>query len=92
MALHSVGSGKLMPHRTFVLDLAEDVAARRANARDRGDSDRIGGRDSAYHHAVMTKFRQYAKDEPERVKLIDASQPPADVTADLLQNLTDLIG
>lgn len=91
MALHHVGSESLMPHRTFILDLPEALAARRANARDRGDSDRIGGRDSDYHRSVMTKFRQYADEEPDRVKLIDASQSPEDVTANLLQNLTDLI-
>ena len=92
MTLHLVGSERLMPHRTFVLDLPEEIAARRANARDRGDSDRIGGRDSHYHHAVMAKFRQYADQEPERVKLIDASRSPTEVTANLLQNLADLIG
>jgi dTMP kinase len=92
MALHSVGSENLMPDRTFILDLPEEVAARRADARDRGDSDRIGGRDSDYHRSVMAKFRQYADEEPDRVKLVDASQSPEDVTANLLQNLTDLIG
>ncbi|WP_108810002.1 dTMP kinase [Sphingorhabdus sp. Alg231-15] len=91
MALHHVGSESLMPHRTFILDLPEEVAARRADARDRGDSDRIGGRNSAYHRSVMAKFRQYADEEPDRVTLVDASQSPEDVTAKLLQNLTDLI-
>ncbi len=91
MALHQVGSESLMPHRTFILDLPEEVAARRADARDRGDSDRIGGRDSDYHRAVMAKFRQYADEEPGRVTLVDASQSPEDVTAKLLQNLTDMI-
>jgi len=92
MTLHKVGSNALMPHRTFVLDLPEEVAARRAKARDRGDSDRIGGRDSDYHRAVMAKFRQFSQQEPDRVKLIDASLSPTDITANLLQNLTDLIG
>lgn len=92
MTLHHVGSESLMPTRTFVLDLPDEAAARRADARDCGKSDRIGGRDSDYHRAVMAKFRQYAVEEPDRVKLIDSSQSPADVTAKLLQNLTDLIG
>ena len=92
MALHHVGSEGLMPHRTFILDLPEDVAARRAEARDRGDSDRIGGRDSDYHRSVMAKFRQYADEEPDRVRLVDASQSPEDVTANLMHNLSDLIG
>ncbi|MEH6756647.1 MAG: dTMP kinase [Parasphingorhabdus sp.] len=91
MALHHVGSQNLMPDRTFILDLPENIAARRAEARDRGDSDRIGGRGRDYHHAVMTKFRHYADEEPDRVKLIDAAQSPEDVTQNLLRNLSDLM-
>ena len=92
LALHKIGSENLLPDRTFVLDLPEDIASRRAEARDRGDSDRIGGRDADYHHAVMTNFRSYAEDEPERVRLIDASGPPEEITEQLLRNLSDLLG
>ena len=91
MTLHKVGSGGLMPDRTFVLDLPEAVAAKRAEARDRGDSDRIGGRDSAYHQSVMQRFRQFAADEPDRVQLIDASQTVETITETLLHNLGDMM-
>lgn len=91
MTLHSVGSGALMPDRTFVLDLPEAVAAQRAEARDRGDSDRIGGRNSDYHQAVMERFRQFAADEPDRIRLIDASRPVESITELLLDNLGDMM-
>tara|TARA_R100001244_G_scaffold44182_1_gene39688 strand:+ start:12062 stop:12691 length:630 start_codon:yes stop_codon:yes gene_type:complete len=91
MELHQVGSNYLMPDRTFILDLHEAVAAKRAAARDRGDSDRIGGRDSDYHQAVMANFRQFAADEPNRIRLVDASQDAESITAMLLQNLVDLM-
>lgn len=91
MDLHRVGSNNLMPDRTFILDLPEGVASRRAAARDRGDSDRIGGRDSAYHQAVMANLRQFSADEPERVRLVDASQAVEVITVTLLQNLGDLM-
>lgn len=87
MELHRIGSQNLMPDRTYVLDLPESVAAKRAEARDRGNSDRIGGRDSEYHHAVMTNFRTYAEYEPDRVRLIDASNSPEKVTADIFQDM-----
>ena len=45
LELHRLGSENLQPDLTFVLDLPEEVATKRAEARDRGDSDRIGGRD-----------------------------------------------
>lgn len=91
MALHRIGSNALMPDRTFVLDLPEAVAARRAEARDRGDSDRIGGRNSDYHRAVMERFRQFAQDDPDRIKLVDASQAAELITGLLLENLGDMM-
>jgi dTMP kinase len=91
MELHKVGSNGLMPDRTFILDLPEAVASRRAVARDRGGSDRIGGRDSNYHQAVMANFRMFAAAEPERVRLVDASQSMEVITDMLLQNLGDLM-
>jgi len=91
MELHRVGSNRLMPDRTFILDLPEAVASKRAAARDRGGSDRIGGRDSAYHQAVMANFRQFAADEPERIRIVDAAQSVESITATLVQNLGDLM-
>lgn len=89
--LHRVGSGNLMPDRTFILDVPEEVSAKRAAARDRGGSDRIGRRDSKYHRAVMENFRGFAAAEPERIRLIDASQTPNIVTASLVESLSDLM-
>ena len=91
MALHKLGSNDLMPDRTFILDLPEEVASRRASARDRGDSDRIGSRNSDYHQAVMANFRQFAANEPNRIRLIDASLSAEHITAILLENLGDLM-
>ncbi|MEM8918904.1 MAG: dTMP kinase [Pseudomonadota bacterium] len=91
MTLHNIGSNGLLPDRTFVLDIPEEVASRRAHARDRGQSDRIGGRDANYHRHVMNNFRQYAADEPDRVRLIDASGLPEAVTGSILENLNDLL-
>ena len=91
MALHKLGSNGLMPDRTFILDLPEEVASRRASARDRGDSDRIGSRNSDYHQAVMANFRQFAANEPDRIRLIDASLSAEHTTAILLDNLGDLM-
>lgn len=91
LTLHKLGSNGLMPDRTFVLDLPEDIALRRAHARDRGDHDRIGGRDSDYHQKVMANFRKFAADEPDRVYLVDGSQSADDVTGKLMQNLSNWV-
>jgi dTMP kinase len=91
MDLHRIGSNNLMPDRTFILDLPEAVASKRAESRDRGDSDRIGGRDSDYHQAVMANFRQFAADEPGRIRLVDAAQAAEAITENLMQSLGDLM-
>jgi dTMP kinase len=88
-ALHVFGSGDFLPDRTLVLLL--DGGVRRARERDGGDADRIGGRSSAYHAKVDAGFRTIAREEPERVRLVDASGSPDQVTARLLQAIADLL-
>ena len=87
--INSFGIGEWFPDRTLVLML--DEAAERARARDAGGSDRIGGRASDYHQNVEAAFRIVAAEEPERVRLIDASGSPEQVTQRLLDAIADLL-
>ena len=77
------------PDRTLILLLEE--GGDRARARDSDGSDRIGGRGADYHHKVELAFRMIAAEEPERVRLIDASGTPEDVTQRLLDAVADLL-
>ena len=88
--LHQVGSGGLLPDRTLLLALPAEEAARRAEVRDRGGSDRIGGRDAAYHARVAENFATLAEAEPGRFRLIDALGDADMVTARLVTALGDL--
>lgn len=87
--VNGFGIGEWFPDRTLVLVAAE--GSERAKARDGETSDRIGRRSAAYHKAVEDGFRTVAKEEPDRVRLIDASGTPDDVTARLLAALADLL-
>ena len=87
--INNFGIGDCYPDRTLVLALAQGGA--RARARDNEDSDRIGGRPENYHQKVDLAFRQLASEEPERVRIIDASGSPDDVTRRLLDALQDLL-
>ena len=91
MELHRIGSGGFLPHRTLVLDLNDAEAADRANARDNGRSDRIGGRDAAFHANVRRAFHQFASAEPDRIRPIDATGTADAVTARVLAAITDLL-
>jgi dTMP kinase len=87
--INAFALGKTFPDRTLVL--LSDEGEARAHSRDGGASDRIGGRSHDYHHKVGTAFRLIAAEEPERVRLIDASGSPHEVTERLLGELADLL-
>jgi dTMP kinase len=87
--INAFGINEWFPDRTLVLALAEGGA--RARARDNEVSDRIGGRPENYHQKVDLAFRQIAAEEPERVRIIDASGLPGEVTQRLLEAIEDLL-
>ena len=86
--INAFGIGETFPDRTLLMLHPE--GAERARARDGDAPDRIGGRPGEYHQAVEDSFRAIAKAEPARVRLIDASGSPQEVTARLLAALEDL--
>jgi dTMP kinase len=88
-AINGFGIGEWFPDRTLVLILTDGVD--RASARDGEASDRIGRRPRAYHEAVEAAFKTIAAQEPDRVRLIDASGSPDQVTGRLLAALEDLL-
>ena len=88
-AINAFAIGEDFPDRTLVLALAEGGA--RARARDNEESDRIGGRPEGYHQKVDLAFRLIAAEEPERVRIVDASGSPSEVTQRLLAALQDLL-
>jgi dTMP kinase len=88
-AINAFGIGEDFPDRTLVLTL--DEGGERARARDTDGSDRIGGRPDEYHRKVVAAFHIIAAEEPDRVKLVDASGSPEQVTQRLLDALQDLL-
>jgi dTMP kinase len=88
-AINAFGINEWFPDRTLVLALAEGGA--RARARDDEDSDRIGGRPEGYHQKVDLAFRLIAAEDAERVRIVDASGTPEQVTQRLLGEIADLL-
>lgn len=88
-AINAFGIDGWFPDRTLLLLHPE--GADRAKARDGDACDRIGGRPASYHQGVEAAFRAIAVAEPERVRPIDASGSPDQVTARLLAALDDLL-
>ena len=88
-AIDAFGIGDSFPDRTLVLSLAE--GAERARARDTNSSDRIGGRSDDYHGRVARAFETIALEEPGRVRIVEASGTPEEVTERLMRELQDLL-
>jgi dTMP kinase len=88
-AINAFGIGDDFPDRTLILTLEE--GAERARARDSDGSDRIGARPDEYHRKVEAAFQIVAAEEPERVKVVDASGTTDQVTQRLLDAIEDLI-
>lgn len=64
--INQAGLGGVEPDMVFVLDVPVDVALNRQNR-----PDRIGSEESSFHRRVLEAYRELAKDEPDRVFLID---------------------
>jgi dTMP kinase len=90
LSLHQIGSRGMLPDRTLVLRLDTKEATNRAAARDQDQPDRIQGRAELFHNDVDVAFVSYAEREP-RVRLIDASGAPDEVTARLWSEISDLV-
>jgi dTMP kinase len=73
----NVAVADLTPHRTFVLLLDAEVAAARAGS----SPDRMEREDGTFRAAVADGYRQLAERFPERIVVLDGSQPMWDVAA-----------
>lgn len=87
--LHDFACQGFLPDRTLILMLHE--GQQRARARDGDARDRIGARPDDFHHNVDLAFRLIAAEEPERVRLVDASGSESEVTERLLGAIADLL-
>jgi dTMP kinase len=89
--LHEIGSDGFLPDRTLLLRLEGGEAAARTQVRDIAGADRFGARDAAYHARTAAAFEALAAQEPERIRIVEASGTAEEVTARLLKALEDLL-
>jgi dTMP kinase len=71
--LERIATGGLKPDLTLLLDLP--VAHGRARASQRSDADRIEAERDDFFERVRTAYLARAQAEPQRFRVIDASQP-----------------
>ena len=83
-ALNEFATGGVRPDRTLLLRI--EPAAGLARISDR-PADRLEQEDGAFFAAIARAYDELAAAEPERIAVIDASQPPDRVLADALAAL-----
>ncbi|MEO6093409.1 MAG: dTMP kinase [Novosphingobium sp.] len=92
LALHRVGSNGLLPDLTLLIEIAPEEAARRLEARDAAGTDRIGGRDDAYHARVAASFARLAEAEPRRFARVDGNAERGVVHERMIAALAPMLG
>lgn len=78
--VNTFATGGLIPHRTFLLDLPPAVGLSR---QDPDKQNRLDREDLTFHERVRQGFLDVAAAEPERIRVVDASQPAEVVAAEL---------
>jgi dTMP kinase len=91
--LNDFATGGTKPDLTFVLDCEAEAGLARTRQRMRGNErtpDRFEGERAEFHRRVRQGFLAIARAEPERVTVVDASAPIAEVTAMIITAIEPL--
>lgn len=76
----------LVPDQTLVFDCPYEVSRSRLSNSGR-DLDRFEAEERAFFDRVRAAYRELAKAEPDRVRIIDGSRPPKEVKVEIENNL-----
>lgn len=88
-AINTFATGGLRPDRTLLLAL--DPAVGRARTHARGEAaDRLEAERDDFFHRIAEGYATLAAEEPDRITVIDATQPPERVLEEALAALKDL--
>ncbi|MBB1062936.1 dTMP kinase [Limosilactobacillus fastidiosus] len=77
----------LLPDLTIYLDVESEIGLRRIAEHRADQVNRLDEEQLSFHKKVRKSFLRLQCENPERIKLIDASQPLAKVIADVKQTI-----
>lgn len=78
----------LLPDLTLLLDGPVEVGLARINQHRQNQSDRLDQETLAFHQRVRQGYRHLAQEFPERIKIIDGTQPLETVVENCFQQIT----
>lgn len=91
-ALQRFAVGDTVPDRTFLLDVAVEVIARRRSADGERRWDRFESEGRAFHERLREGYLRLAAGEPGRFAVIDGDRPIDAVAEDIARLTGDLLG
>jgi dTMP kinase len=89
-AVNEFATGGLRPDRTLLLVVDPTVGRSRSNSRGQ-PVDRLEAERDDFFTAVATAYAELQREEPDRIRRIDASAPPERVLEASLAELSDLL-
>jgi dTMP kinase len=90
-SINAFATGGLSPDRTLLLDLDPMLARARSGARE-AVPDRIEREGEGFFERIAAAYRRLADAEPERIRVLDAAEPPARLLETALAEIGDLLG
>lgn len=85
--INLMATGGLTPHRTILIDIDPEVAAKRRQ----GEHDRMEAKDLEFHRQVREYYLELAKAEPRRVKVVDGTLPPEQMAAQIRRLVDEVL-
>ncbi|MEA2156770.1 MAG: dTMP kinase [Solirubrobacteraceae bacterium] len=87
--LNAFATAGLQADRTLLLRIDPVAARARQQGRD-AFPDRLERENEGFFATIAAAYDELAEREPQRIRVLDAQQPPADLLASALQALADL--
>ncbi len=79
---NALATGNLQPDLTLVIDIPVEITKDRMNGKI---ADRLESEKRSFHERIRNGFLEIAKDEPERVVVIDGTRTPDEVHAEIVR-------
>jgi dTMP kinase len=89
-AINEFATGGLRPDRTLLLTIEPDIGRARSRARAE-PADRLEREDASFFSAIAGAYLDLWRQQPERIRRVDASRPPDEVLEVALREIADLL-
>ena len=88
--IDQMARGGLQPDLTFFLDISPEEGLKRARSAQK-EIDRLEEKDLEYHQRVYQGYLELAKQNPDRIRRVDASKGIEDIQQDILKLVKSIL-